>query len=156
MIGRHSLPRIEKLPDQGRWKKFVPASGAASRMFALKSREDQKRFCHSIDRFAFAEQLKHQLRQKGIELERLIQCGESWRSHSGNRLAEWTRLWADSKGASGIPFLLRLTSHGIRGAPFRNHRLSRYLQRRHAGSFHSKCGQSRTNSSPSLIDLGRR
>lgn len=58
--------------DQGRWKKFVPASGAASRMFALKSPDDQKRFFDSLDRMAFAEQLKHQLSRKGIELESLL------------------------------------------------------------------------------------
>ena len=34
--------------DKGRWKKFVPASGAASRMFALKSPNDQKRFFDSF------------------------------------------------------------------------------------------------------------
>jgi hypothetical protein len=60
--------------DQGRWTKFVPASGAASRMFALKSREDQKRFCRSIDRLAFAGQLEDQLLQKGIDLASLIRA----------------------------------------------------------------------------------
>lgn len=58
--------------NQGRWTKFVPASGAASRMFAFTSFEEKKRFCNALDRFPFARHLKKLLGERGIELEGLL------------------------------------------------------------------------------------
>jgi len=55
--------------ESGRWRKFTPASGAASRMFALTEAADQQRFCKSIDLFAFAAELKQELSRRNISLE---------------------------------------------------------------------------------------
>ena len=41
--------------NAGRWSKFVPASGAASRMFALRSLDEQREFSESLQRFAFVD-----------------------------------------------------------------------------------------------------
>jgi len=54
---------------KGRWQKFVPASGAASRMFALTTSADRIKFCESINKFAFAPQLKKVLEANGVNLQ---------------------------------------------------------------------------------------
>lgn len=57
----------------GRWSKFTPASGAASRMFALHSAADKQRLCESIARMPFAERLQEQLSSQGHALGKLVQ-----------------------------------------------------------------------------------
>lgn len=56
----------------GRWLKFVPASGAASRMFAMKSDDDPRRLCEHLHKFAFHEVLAASFRDAGIELSDLL------------------------------------------------------------------------------------
>ncbi len=51
----------------GRWQKFIPASGAASRMFALKTPEDRAAFCQAIEKFAFSPQLLKALEDQGVD-----------------------------------------------------------------------------------------
>jgi hypothetical protein len=60
---------------RGRWTKFVPASGAASRMFAFKTVQEQKRFCESIEKFAFADRLRKHLAVHGVDLDELRRAG---------------------------------------------------------------------------------
>jgi hypothetical protein len=61
--------------ERGRWCKFVPASGAASRMFSFSSEEEEQRFCESIERFAFAERLREHLAADDVELSDLQRTG---------------------------------------------------------------------------------
>ncbi|MBM79074.1 MAG: NAD metabolism ATPase/kinase [Planctomycetaceae bacterium] len=42
---------------EGRWTKFVPASGAASRMFVVKKEEDKRKLCQRWQDLAFADAL---------------------------------------------------------------------------------------------------
>jgi hypothetical protein len=60
---------------QGRWLKFVPASGAASRMFALVSDDQKRQFCESFDQFAFAHLVRQRLSDQGVVLDELRQAG---------------------------------------------------------------------------------
>jgi len=54
--------------DAGRWLKFVPASGAATRMFAVASNEDKRRFHEALDQFAFADDVRRWFSEEGIDL----------------------------------------------------------------------------------------
>ncbi len=76
LLADHQRPSLlaahQEAAGRGRWQKFVPASGAASRMFALSKPEEKRRFCESIDRFAFAEQVHATLRQRRIDLAAAI------------------------------------------------------------------------------------
>ncbi len=58
--------------DQGRWSKFVPASGAATRMFAIDSDDDKQRFCDSLEKFAFADLVRQQLTNRGLSPSDLL------------------------------------------------------------------------------------
>lgn len=93
--GEHRLLEAgRRAAGQGRLLKFVPASGAASRMFAAllewlaAAREragltvtlpppDQelRQFLQELPRFAFAEELAHVLSRRGEDLERLRLAG---------------------------------------------------------------------------------
>ncbi len=57
--------------QQGRWSKFVPASGAASRMFAWKDQQDLSRLVEQLERFAFYGELQTVASRKGYELSEL-------------------------------------------------------------------------------------
>ena len=57
--------------EQGRWLKFVPASGAASRMFALNTDGDLQRLADNLDRFAFYRDLVSAASRHGYVLARL-------------------------------------------------------------------------------------
>ncbi|QDU45131.1 hypothetical protein Mal52_36190 [Symmachiella dynata] len=54
--------------DAGRWLKFVPASGAATRMFAVTSDEDKQRFREALEQFAFADDVQQWFTEQGIDL----------------------------------------------------------------------------------------
>lgn len=58
---------------EGRWIKFVPASGAASRMFALKNPGDHERLCQQLNKFAFRELLENSLHEAGKDISELLQ-----------------------------------------------------------------------------------
>ena len=60
---------------RGRWSKFVPASGAASRMFAFKTTQEEQRFCESIETFAFADRLREHFAEHGVDLGELRRAG---------------------------------------------------------------------------------
>lgn len=57
--------------QQGRWSKFVPASGAASRMFAWKDQQDLRRLAEHLDRFAFYAELESVASRNGHTLAEL-------------------------------------------------------------------------------------
>jgi hypothetical protein len=57
--------------EQGRWLKFVPASGAASRMFALKTDDDLHCLVDNLDRFAFYRDLVSAASRRGYVLAEL-------------------------------------------------------------------------------------
>jgi hypothetical protein len=57
--------------QQGRWRKFVPASGAASRMFAWKDQQDLRRLAEHLDRFAFYAELESAASRNGYTLSEL-------------------------------------------------------------------------------------
>jgi hypothetical protein len=56
---------------QGRWTKFVPASGAASRMFAWKGEDDLTRLTDQLDHFAFYRSLESAASRSGYVLSEL-------------------------------------------------------------------------------------
>ncbi len=58
--------------NAGRWSKFVPASGAATRMFALQTDDDRQKFCESIRQFAFFGQLQNALPQGQTLVDELL------------------------------------------------------------------------------------
>jgi hypothetical protein len=58
--------------DQGRWTKFVPASGAASRMFALKGEGDLERLAGHLQQFAFYDDLVSAANRKGTDLQAIL------------------------------------------------------------------------------------
>lgn len=86
------LRAYEKAREAGRLLKFVPASGAASRMFAdlaeflnatpsgpipaHAASPEVRRFITNIDRFAFVEELRRSLAAAGLALETLIAAGD--------------------------------------------------------------------------------
>jgi len=55
-----------------RWLNFVPASGAASRMFSFHHDRDKRRFCRSLVRFAFVDRLRNHLTDQGLNLGELL------------------------------------------------------------------------------------
>jgi hypothetical protein len=55
-----------------RWMNFVPASGAASRMFSFRRDREKRRFCRSLVRFAFANRLRDHLTDRGMNLGELL------------------------------------------------------------------------------------
>jgi hypothetical protein len=59
----------------GRWSKFVPASGAATRMFSLESGEERRRFCKDIARFAFFDKLQQILSRRGMDVREVGRGG---------------------------------------------------------------------------------
>lgn len=61
---------------QGRWSKFTPASGAASRMFALQTEKEKQEFCQAIDRLPFATRFKDHLASRGIDPQQHLQSGQ--------------------------------------------------------------------------------
>jgi len=60
----------------GRWLKFVPASGAASRMFALKNDEQRRELCERIEAFAFFDDLRAACEQAGEPISWPLQHDE--------------------------------------------------------------------------------
>lgn len=56
----------------GRWSKFVPASGAATRMFAWKDEQDRQRLCARLADFAFFEALQQACLETGTEVGELL------------------------------------------------------------------------------------
>lgn len=58
--------------DAGRWSKFVPASGAATRMFALQTDGDRQKFCESFRQFAFFGSLQDALPQGQTLVDELL------------------------------------------------------------------------------------
>ena len=85
-------PRLQEIYAEaaaaGRFSKFVPASGAASRMFRSlvavraadgddKDREAVSRLVAEIDRFAFVDQLAETLRERGHDLAQLIAADDA-------------------------------------------------------------------------------
>lgn len=97
---------------QGRWRKFVPASGAASRMFAWKDPQDLQRLAEQLERFAFFGPLQSVASRHGYELS------ERRGAHEAATLQEL--LLGDSGlGLGGLPkALLPFHSYGA------NHRTS--------------------------------
>jgi len=79
-IAESEFGELETLHRQsaaaGRWIKFVPASGAASRMFAMKNDGDPQRLCDRLDKFAFHEALAASFREAGTELSELLERRE--------------------------------------------------------------------------------
>jgi len=70
---QQSLLEIQqKSVAEGRWTKFVPASGAATRMFALASDGEKQKFCQSLSQFAFYEAVLDWFREQGIDPDELI------------------------------------------------------------------------------------
>ena len=79
---------FERLKDRYKILKFVPSSGAASRMFKelvkfslgngddLDKYPDIKKCLQNIDKFAFYEKLKSKLRKNGLSMESLIAGGD--------------------------------------------------------------------------------
>ncbi|MCH5374426.1 MAG: DUF4301 family protein, partial [Planctomycetes bacterium] len=61
----------EQAARLGRWTEFVPASGAASRMFALSGEQDFDRLVGSLPHFAFYRDLERVARQSGQSIEHL-------------------------------------------------------------------------------------
>lgn len=59
----------------GRWTEFVPASGAATRMFAMSEIDDRQAFAENIDEFAFSNALRQSLRDRGLSVEKLVERG---------------------------------------------------------------------------------
>ncbi|MCH7727180.1 MAG: DUF4301 family protein [Planctomycetes bacterium] len=62
------LAAFETSAGSGRWLKFVPASGAASRMFDLKEQAEQQRLCSNLTGFAFFEDLASACQTAGQDL----------------------------------------------------------------------------------------
>lgn len=62
---------------QGRFLKFVPASGAASRMFESwrRGREEGREFARQLKQYAFYEDLERLARRQGILLDEYILAG---------------------------------------------------------------------------------
>lgn len=56
----------------GRWSKFVPASGAATRMFAWANEHDQTRLCERLADFAFFDALQRVCADAGNDLDELV------------------------------------------------------------------------------------
>lgn len=66
----------EQAMREGRCAKFVPASGAASRMFqGLRTGADVRPFMDSLDRFPFADDLRAELAFRGYDLDVLRVAG---------------------------------------------------------------------------------
>lgn len=61
--------------SNGRWTKFTPASGAASRMFDLNE-EQQQLFCERLAEFAYAKELIAVGEQQGIDIPAAAQQGD--------------------------------------------------------------------------------
>jgi hypothetical protein len=57
--------------EQGRWSKFVPASGAASRMVAFEREDEVARLAEHLERFAFYPSLELVARRNGRDLAQL-------------------------------------------------------------------------------------
>jgi hypothetical protein len=101
---------------QGRWTKFVPASGAASRMFSLEGQADLERLAEHLDRFAFYHDLESAAARSGCDLSEL----RSRRQHSA--LLAWL-LDARGLGYRDLPKAL-LAFHRydeISRTPFEEH-----------------------------------
>ena len=58
------IARHQEAAAKGRWLKFVPASGAASRMFALPTSNARRQFCESLEQLAFASIVDEFLQSK--------------------------------------------------------------------------------------------
>ena len=66
----------EQATREGRCAKFVPASGAASRMFqGLRSGADARAFLDALDRFPFVDDLRAELAFRGYDLDVLRVAG---------------------------------------------------------------------------------
>ncbi len=86
VLGEHEKAECAAAYDQaareGRIMKFVPASGAASRMFqdwcriyqagGFSDPETSGRFAADVRRFAFLDDLRERLGQEGLDLDRLL------------------------------------------------------------------------------------
>lgn len=79
---RECVRIYEEAAREGRVMKFVPASGAASRMFedwirfrqenAFPSEEEERRFCREIRKYAFFGDLEKMLRRDGMDIDALM------------------------------------------------------------------------------------
>lgn len=87
------LQRFESAARQGRFSRFVPASGAASRMFqglsrglaeepTAEERQILDRFFEQLDRFAFCEELRRVMAHAGEDFETARRSGD-------RRLLHW-------------------------------------------------------------------
>lgn len=66
----------EQAAREGRVAKFVPASGAASRMFHdLRTGHEVRRFAELVDRFPFVDDLRAELAFRGYDLDVLKEAG---------------------------------------------------------------------------------
>ena len=66
----------EQAAREGRCAKFVPASGAASRMFqGLRTGRDARDFVDAVDRFPFVDDLRAELAFRGYDLDVLKGAG---------------------------------------------------------------------------------
>ena len=71
------LARHRQSAAKGRWSKFVPASGAASRMFSISSPDDRQRLCQDVVRFAFVDDLERVLAGRGTSTSELARNSQS-------------------------------------------------------------------------------
>lgn len=69
------LARYDQSRELGRWTKFVPASGAASRMFAWADESQLADFGQQLPRLAFFDDLQRCAAETGQDLERLLHAG---------------------------------------------------------------------------------
>jgi hypothetical protein len=161
-IGEVEVPRYVALHEQaaarGRFVKFVPASGAASRMFKSllffqqgDGRElswteiarradggpgpeaDLVRFFEKLDRFAFHEDLRAVLDMNGEDLDGLARVG-AFHPVLDALLGE------GGLDYDGLPKGLLRQPHVLRGAPDRGHRVRPRRRRRVPDPLHGLTG----------------
>ena len=154
-----ALRDYEKARLEGRLARFVPASGAASRMFqallwarhecADSSRASLQRqaaagnanagdvltFVDNIGRFAFYDDLRDVMARRGLEPAELVaaaSCPAARLPADRSR----PRLRIASEGAAAVPSLCGPQPHGLRGAPERGGRVPGRKRRRRAAPLH--------------------
>ena len=57
---------------QGRWSKFIPASGVAARMFSFRSFDEKEQLCRQLHHFAFFPNLREYITGHGKEVADLV------------------------------------------------------------------------------------
>lgn len=81
-IGEEEIPELHALHAEaaraGRFVKFVPASGAASRMFdSLRQEANLAKFVERLRGFPFYDDLKEQLSRAGKDVDRMAASGDT-------------------------------------------------------------------------------